>query len=384
MKIIDSIYGEYDLPEWIEPLIKTPVIQRLRWIALSNISSLTYPMISGVSCYAHSLGVANLGSVLSKALSLGDQSERSLMCAGLLHDAGMPPLGHLTKEVLASLNVKYDYEESLRHILLEEGKRFCLMPDGEKVGVTEALYKIKADSQEVFNTIRGKGKLGSYLASIMDIDKIDNVIRLFRLIHPDEEGYVPEAVAIGYFSNSEKISQQKRWSEARESLHTKLMLSIEDFAQKATIKRLIRDYIKGQIESNGESHAVDSIRFLNDAQFLTKILANAEKLSSNKFYSGKFDRVVTYGWIDAINKKSLMSIKETINRIDNEYYLDFIPDKRFKNTQKEGERGALIGIFCQKKGSMKIDQELKEELSSLTTRYQQEFTLSGSQQLPLI
>ena len=181
MKYFDSMYGEFQLPDDVTPLVETSIIHRLRWIALSNIPSLSYPMISGVSRFSHSIGVAYLGSILSNQLGYSRTKRNTLLCSALLHDAGMPPLGHLTEEALTLLNIKFDHEESLGIILLMEGNRFALMPDGEKVGVTEALNKAKVNSSEVFDAISGKGELGNIVSSSIDIDNIDNVARKLQV-----------------------------------------------------------------------------------------------------------------------------------------------------------------------------------------------------------
>ncbi|MBL4898642.1 MAG: HD domain-containing protein [Colwellia sp.] len=345
MNQFDSIYGNYSPKDWLTPLIQTPVVQRLRWVALSNIPSLTYPMISGVSRYAHSLGVSHLGEVLATHLQFSDKDRRTLICAGLLHDAGMPPLGHITEEALGSVGICFDHEESLRRILLDEGRRFHQMPDGEKVGLTEAINKIHADSNEIFETIIGKGRLGEYLASNIDIDNIDNVIRLYRLIFPGDKGYCPESIVREHFSETVAADDCRLvWGSVRKKLYTKLMFSIEDFAQKATMKRVIKAYLELELSESTEDDVLDSLRFLNDAEFLNKILS---RLSGTKqhcsFYSGKFDKIVSYGWVDSIEKGELLKLRKTL--VDDNYYFDFIPDKRSKKDSGVMARGALVGLF---------------------------------------
>ncbi|MER2513894.1 MAG: HD domain-containing protein, partial [Nitrosomonas ureae] len=291
MKMFDSIYGEFVHKDWVQRIIVTPVMQRLRWIALSNVPSLTYPMISGVSRYAHSIGVSHLADILSDSLYLNETDRKNLICAGLLHDAGMPPLGHLTEEVLASLNINFDHENSLKIILFDEGRRFSLMPDGEKVGLTEAINRIHADSNQIFDAIIGNGNLGQYVTSSMDIDNIDNVIRLYRIIFPNQEGYNPEQITRGYFvHNSNDQEFKDKWDHIRERLYTKLMFSIDDFQQKATMKRMIKAYFLSALEDKeGDiSKVVDKIRFINDSQFFAEILrciSNTQEHCS--FYSGK-------------------------------------------------------------------------------------------------
>lgn len=377
MKIFDSIYGEYSTPKSLERLIKSPVVQRLRWVALSNIPSLTYPMIAGVSRYSHSLGVAHLGDTLGVSLGLSETDRTSLICAGLLHDAGMPPLGHITEEAMSSLGIKFEHEESLKMILLEEGRRFQQMPDGEKVGVTEALMGLHADAGVVFSSITGDGPLGALVSSTMDIDNIDNVIRLYRLIFPSKEGYNPVSIAHGYFSGTkEKDECRSQWEHVRLELYTKLMFSIEDFVQKASMKRMIRAYLACELAQKDEQEVIDSLRFLNDYQFLNKIL---ETLGSHEigrsFYSGKYDRLIAHGWVNSISKEELNLVRDALE--DDGYYFDFIPDKRSKSNDAVKERGALIGLFCGGKYGKSKDLSFTDKLVELIPSLRLDFTPSA-------
>jgi hypothetical protein len=378
MKQFDSIYGEYSPPEWIAPLIQTPVVQRLRWVALSNIPSLSYPMISGVSRYAHSMGVSYLGGVLAHQQGLDKDEHKTLACAGLLHDAGMPPLGHITEEALRSVGIVYDHEDSLRSIIFVEGQRFHLMPDGEKVGLTEAFQKIGADSEGIFNTIIGSGKLGKYMASSMDIDNIDNVIRLYRLIFPGDKGYNPKDIVKGYFSEGTDNEKHKLiWDGVRKALYTKLMFSIEDFRQKATIKRIIKTYFKRQIAKIGKIELVNSIQFLNDSEFMKKILDDLKGTDHQcNFYSGHFDSLISYGWVEQISSTDLLKAKDVLS--GDGYYFDYIPDKRFKSKDKSKERGALVGVFSYGKSKRPMnDGELKMLMFNTLPGFQESHSPEG-------
>lgn len=358
MNLYDFLYGHYTAEPWLVRLIKTPIIQRLRWIALSNVPSLTYPTISGVSRYSHSLGVSKLGCILADGLGFSAEEKRTLACAGLLHDAGMPPLGHLTEEALDLLGIDFDHEESLRIILLDEGRRFSQMPDGLKVGVNAALEKAHVDSQQVFAAVKGEGVLGQYLAAKIDIDNIDNVIRLYRLIFENDLGYHPADLAIKYFSGQPEFNAAASlWESVRIKLYTKLMFSIEDFAQKATIKRLVHSYIVEKRKEKADSELIDHIRFLNDSQFFSEIIETmSTKGQAVSFYSGKYDNLISYGWVDSASKQELKGIRKIFNEAGNSIYFDFIPDKRTK-IPESSNRGALVGLFSFERVTRKVEDE---------------------------
>lgn len=351
MVVNDFLYGEYNVDETFIDLIHAPAFQRLRWVALSNIPSVSYPMISGISRYAHSIGVFILADKTAKKMGLTEKDTKQLMVSALLHDAGMPPLGHLTEEALGDIDKSFDHEESLNIMLFNEGRLYSQMPDGEKIGITEALYKAKVDSKSIFETIKGKNELGNLIASKIDLDNIDNVIRLYRLIFNDNAlGYCPQTLASNYFTGieSQKSEAYRTWSETRLKLYNKLMFSIPDFSQKATIKRITKSYFENEMKNRDINEIINEIRFMNDPQFLNLILDSIRNQNSYvAFNSGKFDKVINYGWINSIPKSKIIEIKKIFSKNNGNYYIDHIPDKRFKNsnTGRQSENGALLGLF---------------------------------------
>jgi len=385
MKINDFLYGEYEFPDWIVPLIHTPAIQRLRWVALSNVPSLSYPMVSGVSRYAHSLGVCILAAKISKQLCLSEKAARELQCSALLHDAGMPPLGHLTEEALSDIGVEFDHELSLNSILMGQGRRFEVMPDGKKIGVTEAFQKAGVEAVHVFENIKGTGVNGSLLASKVDLDNIDNIVRLHKLIFGLEGGYDPACIAYDYFGakRDARESALDQWKKTRIELYTKLMFSVPDLAQKATIKRLMKSYFSHEFASRDKELVIDEVRFLNDSQFMIKVLDVARCLKNPvSYHSGDMDRVVSYGWVDSVEKDKLKLVKVALGETTPDYYVDYIPDKRFKYTDGHAQPkdGALVALFSTEKKDGVKDRALIQLLTDQLPNWRMGFLPSADQE----
>lgn len=362
MKIVDPIYHEYTASPWVCHLINAAIIQRLRWIRLSNVPSTTYPMIAGISRYAHCIGVCILADQLSTHLELSRTERETLMCAGLLHDAGIPPLGHLMEEALSEEGIEFDHETSLKIILFDEGRRFQQLPDGQKTGIVESLSKIGVDSKKVFDAIVGNGKLGQYIASDIDLDNIDNILRIYISIFGEDGAYNPTKLAINYFSANQANSEQwaKIWRTTRTRVYNSLMFSLEDFSQKATTKRLIRDYIHKLRATMNDKDLVDMIRFYNDDEMYIELSSKLEEDSDFVPYrSGKYDRLVTYGWVESVDKRKLWGLRKTMLEQLKCYYVDFIPDKRIKYSSRTAtpEKGALVGLFAISKTRKKNDLE---------------------------
>ena len=60
VEVLDPLYGDVRFSEAISELLRTPIVQRLRHVRLSNIDSTAMPGIAGITRYEHSLGVAFL------------------------------------------------------------------------------------------------------------------------------------------------------------------------------------------------------------------------------------------------------------------------------------------------------------------------------------
>jgi len=70
----DSLYGEVSLDSAIAELSRTPLMQRLRDVRLSNVDSIVMPGISNISRYEHSLGVAYVASRVAFAHTLSREA----------------------------------------------------------------------------------------------------------------------------------------------------------------------------------------------------------------------------------------------------------------------------------------------------------------------
>ena len=353
----DPIYGIVTLPTWIRPLLMSPAIQRLRWIALSNVPSLSYPMIAGVSRYAHSLGVTVLADRIAQRLRMEADDHKSLVCAALLHDAGIPPLGHLMEESFGLCGFPLDHEGALRSVILEQGRIFSQMPSGQKVGVSAALAHMNVDALKVFGAILGQNELGRFLKSDMDMDNIDNVARIYRLTG-DDPGYDPCGLAIRYFVGGDGTAKDE-WAEVRRRLYSRLMFSIPDFALKATTKRYICAFLRerwgqGPEEDLDGLASLHSILFLHDSQ-LWELMARECPGSAGLRY-GQIDRVVAEGWVDCRSGPVLGGLRTAIDDVGADYYFDYIPDKRVKDPSGRFGSGALVGAFCESSGSWEADQ----------------------------
>ena len=115
----DPLYGDVTLPVEVLTLVARPAVQRLRYIRQSNIDSISIPAVSGLTRFEHSVGCARLGAELK--LGQVDINPIEVIAACLLHDTGIPPLGHLFEEALAYCGTHFDHEEKWSRLFGADG-----------------------------------------------------------------------------------------------------------------------------------------------------------------------------------------------------------------------------------------------------------------------
>lgn len=183
MELFDVLYGRVSIPGWLEPLIFTPEVQRLRDIRLINISSPTCASLSDVRRFGHTLGVVTLAlRLFPKVASVwSSKHARSFVTAALLHDIGTPAFGHLFEYLLSS-EYSWHHEVAVKGIIkgtYRPEKRYHQIYFSNPLRLHERLKDVRdIDLDLVFQTITGQGPLGGLLAGVLDVDNIDNVFRM--------------------------------------------------------------------------------------------------------------------------------------------------------------------------------------------------------------
>lgn len=111
MKIVDSIYGEFDIEPIIQDLINTKEVQRLKKVHQGGANYLTNPKWN-VTRYEHSIGTMLLVKILGGSL------EEQI--AALLHDISHTAFSHLVDLVLD--NKSEDYHEKIYKKILNKSE----------------------------------------------------------------------------------------------------------------------------------------------------------------------------------------------------------------------------------------------------------------------
>ena len=188
----DRLYGRIHFSEQEWALLQTSPLTRLHHISLSSIPSWLTTSSVCASRFEHSLGVAYLAKLLTRKKDFYE-IRTDLIAAALLHDAGSPPFSHASEYFLQRQH-GITHEESVKHAL-------------ENDQVKNALNRIGARPETVFELINGQGKCGKLLNGSIDLDNIDNSLR-FGLSTGlfSSKIYKPEALASAFTIHQNQLT----------------------------------------------------------------------------------------------------------------------------------------------------------------------------------
>lgn len=157
--IRDPIHGYIEITPYIEKLLDTKLVQRLRNVKQLGWTNLVYPGANHTR-FEHSLGTYYLASKL--ALGLSEQERKEIEIAALLHDVGHGPYSHDIEDVLETYTRRKHNDIKF---LLDSGEIASILED---VGVSPS---------EIAAHILGKTRIGQIVNGTLDVDRMDYLIR---------------------------------------------------------------------------------------------------------------------------------------------------------------------------------------------------------------
>lgn len=286
--ILDSLYGQVTYGASLSSLIRSPMVQRLRHVRLSNVDSVSLPGIANLSRFEHILGVCHLVSHLGFARRVPAEDLIALAAAGLLHDWAISPFGHLVEESFAYASEKFDHEEKLLELMQPDSTPEIGGVDrqiflGRETGISPWAYSTFGKAvahdklREITLWIKGEGRFGSLLHGEMDLDNLDNVVRVaFHLgLSLDRELPIRICSNIADANKStgapifrpEAVEDINHWLQLREVVYNKLMLAEPDFSAKSMIIYATLLCIERREISTDEWN-------MTDAQLIERLLAS--------------------------------------------------------------------------------------------------------------
>lgn len=248
-RVWDPLYGRIDLSKYEYKLISLPEVQRLRGIRMCNINSLLVTGASEISRFEHTIGVLRLTQEWIRFRSISDADANDLIAAALLHDMQTGPFGHSLQYVLEENEVDGDFihddiahgQRNYYHQDLIANASFAGRPFGADVLLGSRWVNVG-------NLIKGKGALGPLISGTMDLDNIDNVVRLAYHVGvaTSDDSNVALSLARdmdvidGRLTFSEAtLDDISRWLDIRRALYNLLLLDWAEFSAKAMFTRAV-------------------------------------------------------------------------------------------------------------------------------------------------
>ena len=245
-EIYDCLYGRQLLNEDEYKLLIVPELQRLRYIRLSNIDSINLTGGSNISRYEHSIGTFLLAREWCKFNHIEGYKKRCIIKAALFHDICSAPFGHSFQYIFEDNKDGNSFEhQNIKKIRdnnflqnIDARKNFY----GREYKIPEILEQDELNDVEDF--INGKGEFGKLISSEIDLDNIDNVIRLafhIGILESSDISLPINLIRSMKFNNSEieftenSIPLITRWYEIRKKLYELLLTKWSDFAEKAML-----------------------------------------------------------------------------------------------------------------------------------------------------
>lgn len=254
--IYDALYGaiKLDFDPVVWKAISSPELQRLREVRLCNINSLCLTGGANVNRFEHSIGTCYLAQECLKAWPLfnplSKYEERLFLLAALLHDAANAAFGHSLEYIESSngFNPERDFSyalqghksESYQYKLATFETIFFDMGRELIEFITPQEYK------EIGHMVSGKGKLGSLISGVIDLDNIDNVFRMAYHVGIVKSGDIALELARnmwvderGLVVSTKVIPLLEEWQHVRYKLYKLLLLNPEEFSGKCMLSDAI-------------------------------------------------------------------------------------------------------------------------------------------------
>ncbi len=386
-KLYDALYGEVFFTDDIYSLLWQPLMQRLRHIRLSNIDSFDMPGIANISRYEHSIGVCFLSTQVSFFKRLSHNDAIAFQAAALLHDWDTTPFGHLIQEAYQYISEEYEHEKELYKILsnpvAEIGGLNRQLLAGRDLGLERWAPKVfNAEWEERLNdiskTVTGDAEFGRFINSDVDLDNLDNVVRIAYHMGLDVDRTLPIKIAQGmdyskkdhgvvFFSSV--VNLLTEWLSIREKVYSHLMPARLDFAAKTMlIHAAIWAFNKNIL------HKID-LR-LTDIDFIQSLLKCKDRKIEDtveRWMAGELWHLSDLFWLKGAppNFSELLNFNNLIsNKLDRECYAYRIKDKRTRQINiittdgynlKIGSTSTqwLLGVASPKKKDFTVHENIK-------------------------
>ncbi|MEN5274996.1 hypothetical protein [Stenotrophomonas lactitubi] len=186
MEFHDILHGHIEVDDrematFLGDLLESPEVHRLRNMRQMNFDVPLIQELGRSRRLPHSIGVAHLAYQLTAGKTLHRSTIKSLVAAALLHDAAIPPFGHLVESELKAKDPAFSHEHRLKNLMFGldgRSNKYGHVVHGKSARLIEILDRHGVDPLEVLRAVCPEPGKGNFISAGVDIDNIDNVHRM--------------------------------------------------------------------------------------------------------------------------------------------------------------------------------------------------------------
>lgn len=179
MIVYDPLYGQFEIPRFLDRLLATPEVRRLSEIRLLNTLTPSLATLGEIRRYSHTLGVLFL-SMQNSYMGYSVDEVKALYASVLLHDTGTPAFAHLF-EYLLDEKYSWDHETVIERLMYGQHVAENIASQlfhGRSISYEKVCRSVGVDFDTVVAIISKQHPLSEFLFGSLDLDNLDNVARM--------------------------------------------------------------------------------------------------------------------------------------------------------------------------------------------------------------
>ena len=269
MIVHDPIYGRFGLSASVRQLLLTPEVRRLSQIRLLNTLTPTLATLGDLRRYSHTLGVAYLSQV-NQQHGYRSEERDAFAASAVLHDIGTPPFGHLFEYHLKEAN-GWNHEAVIHSMLwgfhAPENRAHQIFA-GRTLGVRAAIKRTRVSLELIQAIITRQHPLSLLLFGSLDLDNLDNVVRMAWALGLDVPASLAVTLARGLgvsrdgklvLAQSEFRPLLLQWASLRRHVYEILIFDVETVASQAALSEAIEIALRTKLLSENDWSLYDEL-----------------------------------------------------------------------------------------------------------------------------
>jgi len=269
MTVHDPIYGRFTLSKTVRQLLLTPEARRLSQIRLLNTLTPTLATLGDLRRYSHTLGVSYLAKINSQR-GFGPEEKAAFAASVVLHDIGTPPFGHLFEYHLREAS-GWNHEDVIHSVLwgfhAPENRAHQIFA-GRSLAVQSIIKRTRLSLELIQAIITRKHPLSSLLFGSLDLDNLDNVVRMAWALGLNAPASLATDLARGLTASRDGtliLSQARfgdavqQWASLRRSVYEILVFDMETVAAQAALSEAIEIALTAQFLTENDWSLYDEL-----------------------------------------------------------------------------------------------------------------------------